>query len=160
MTQRTAQMSLAVKITTAAFLVGTAGLMIGALYVPALAYAATVLLLVSAFCYMTAPVAYELEGGRLTVFTHMGSTVFGPVVGCARVERSIYLGVRVFGNGGLFAGTGFFWNPRFGLFRAYVTSARRADMLMIQTPQRNVLITPEDPESFLARCSPRPSPAA
>jgi hypothetical protein len=85
-----------------------------------------------------------------TVFTRIGRGEYGPIVACNRVGRNIYWGVRVFGNGGVFAGTGFFWNRQFGLFRAYVTSARRADMLMVQTPARNVLITPEDPEAFIA----------
>jgi hypothetical protein len=146
-------MSPAVKITTAVVLVGTAVCMVAALYVKPLSYAAAILMLVSAFCYLTAPVGYELEGGRLTVFTHLGRSQFGPIVGCARVDRSIWWGVRLFGNGGLFGGTGFFWNPRFGVVRAYVTSARRADMLMVKTPGRNVLISPEDPESFIADCA-------
>jgi hypothetical protein len=153
MTQGTARMSRAVKVTTVAVLVGTAICAVAALYIPPLAYAATVLMLVSVFCYLTAPVGYELEGGRLTVFTHIGRTVFAPVVGCSRVDRTIYWGVRLFGNGGLFGGTGFFWNPRFGVFRAYVTSARSSDMLMVDTPGRKVLITPEDPETFIASCA-------
>jgi hypothetical protein len=110
-------------------------------------------MLISTLCYLSAPIGYELEGGRLTVFTHLGRTQYGPIVGCSRVPRNIFWGLRLFGNGGVFAGTGFYWSPSIGVYRAYVTSARRADMLMIETPDRNVLISPEDPESFIASCA-------
>jgi len=113
--------------------------------------------MVLAACYATAPVAYHLSGDRLTVFTHVGRREFGPVVKVQRVGRNIWWGIRLFGNGGLFAGTGFFWSRGYGLFRAYVTSARRTDMLMVETPGRKVLITPQDPDAFLATATPAPA---
>ena len=153
MTQSAAPMSLAIKIVTGFVLAATIACIVGSLHTPALAVGATILMLVSVICYLTAPTGYELTDGRLRVFTHIGSRVFGPVTGCSRVQASLLWGLRLFGNGGLFAGTGFYWSPRLGVYRAYVTSARRPDMLLIQTPSRNVLITPEDPEAFLASCA-------
>lgn len=158
MTQRTANTSLAVKLVTATILLATVGCLIASFHTRSMTFVAAALMLISLVCYLTAPVAYELSDDHLTVLTHVGSTTFGPITTCSRVERRIGWGLRLFGNGGLFAGTGFFWTPSLGIFRAYVTSARKADMLMVQTPQRKVLITPEDPDAFLAGCTRRSSP--
>jgi hypothetical protein len=61
----------------------------------------------------------------------------------------MWVGIRLFGNGGLFAGQGFFWNRMFGLFRAYVTSARPADLVLVETTNRKILISPRDPQAFV-----------
>jgi hypothetical protein len=126
----------------------TVGFLAGSLYSPRL-----LLALISFVCYLTAPVSYELTDNRLTVFTHLGSRDFGPVLRCAPVEGSIWWGVRVFGNGGMFAGTGYYWTPRYGFFQAYVTTARRSEMVMVDTPTRRVLISPENADEFIASCA-------
>src|SRR4051794_33307094 len=90
MTQRPARMSPAVKVVTTAVLVGAAFCLVSAWFSPPMAYAAGALMLIIAGCYLTPPIGYELEGRRLTVFTHLGSGGYGPVVRCSRVERSIW----------------------------------------------------------------------
>jgi hypothetical protein len=58
--------------------------------------------------------------------------------------------VRVFGNGGLFAITGWFWNRRIGRFRAYATDPSRAVLLRYQDG-KNVMVTPGDVQHFIVR---------
>jgi hypothetical protein len=37
----------------------------------------------------------------------------------------------------------------FGLFRAYVTSIRASDLVLVETTNRKILISPRDPEAFV-----------
>ena len=60
------------------------------------------------------------------------------------------MGLRLWGNGGLFAATGIFWNQAYGVYRAYVTSARYQDYVLVETRTRKVLISPENPAEFVA----------
>jgi hypothetical protein len=100
-------------------------------------------------CYLLAPVSYDVSEGRLSVQLHAGRLSYGSVVACAPITDRLPFTLRLFGNGGLFAGEGIFWNQRYGVFRAYVTSARPQDAVMVQTQGYKVLITPEDPRSFI-----------
>jgi hypothetical protein len=59
------------------------------------------------------------------------------------------MGLRLWGNGGLFAATGIFWNKAYGVFRAYVTSARYQDYVLVQTRTQKILISPENPAEFV-----------
>jgi hypothetical protein len=58
--------------------------------------------------------------------------------------------VRLFGNGGLFAVSGWFWNRRIGRFRAYVTDPERAVLLRYRDG-RQVMLTPHDVQHFIVR---------
>jgi hypothetical protein len=58
--------------------------------------------------------------------------------------------VRLFGNGGLFAISGWFWNRRIGRFRAYATDPERAVLLRYRDG-RKVLLTPHDVQHFIVR---------
>ena len=60
-------------------------------------------------------------------------------------------GIRLFGNGGLFSGTGIFWNRKLGVFRAYVTSTRKKEMLLVETDKYKVIISPLKQKIFLTR---------
>jgi hypothetical protein len=57
--------------------------------------------------------------------------------------------LRLFGNGGLFAGSGIFWNRQLGVFRAYVTTSNRDHHLLVVTGKTKILISPADPRGFL-----------
>jgi len=57
---------------------------------------------------------YELSGDRLIVRFRRGEKEFGPVVGCSLVAAYPSWSLRLWGNGGLFAGTGIFWNRAWG----------------------------------------------
>jgi hypothetical protein len=58
--------------------------------------------------------------------------------------------VRLFGNGGLFAVSGWFWNKRIGRFRAYVTDPTRAVLLRYRDGSQ-VVLTPHDVQHFIVR---------
>jgi hypothetical protein len=58
--------------------------------------------------------------------------------------------VRLFGNGGLFAITGWFWNRRLGRFRAYATDPQRVVLLRYRDG-RQVVLTPHDVQRFIVR---------
>ena len=51
--------------------------------------------------------------------------------------------VRLFGNGGLFGISGWYWNRRFGRFRAFATDPARVVLLRYRDG-RNVVVTPHD----------------
>jgi len=55
--------------------------------------------------------------------------------------------IRTFGNGGLFAFTGKFWNRRLGSFRAFVTDLNRT--VVLRFPHRTVVLSPSVPEEFV-----------
>ena len=58
--------------------------------------------------------------------------------------------VRVFGNGGLFGLSGWFWSRRIGRFRAYATDPERAVLLRYRDG-RKVVVTPSDVAHFIVR---------
>ena len=149
MTQATAPMSLTIKIITGLVLVMTVVLLIAGLKVCNLLWGGAILVAVVCFCYLFAPIAYELTGDQLTVRFRMGQKVFPAVTGCSTLTARPPMGLRLWGNGGLFAGTGIFWNKAYGVFRAYVTSARYQDYVLVETRTRKILISPENPEEFV-----------
>jgi hypothetical protein len=58
--------------------------------------------------------------------------------------------VRLFGNGGLFGITGWFWNRRIGRFRAYATDPGRVVLLRYRDGSK-VVVTPHDVQHFIVR---------
>jgi hypothetical protein len=70
------------------------------------------------------------------------------------------MGLRLWGNGGLFAATGIFWNRAYGVYRAYVTSARYQDFVLVETRTQRILISPADPEAFVKNWTPSAPGAA
>ncbi|GBF29018.1 hypothetical protein MnTg03_00583 [bacterium MnTg03] len=154
MQQNVAPASISIKFITLLILLMTAGMFIGAYYEPRLVWAGIVLTLLVVFCYLTAPVAYEIKGDQLLVITRIGHKIFGPVTGCSFVyDDKPSFGIRLWGNGGLFAGTGIFWNKKYGIFRAYVTTGAKSHLVLVDTPATRVVITPEDPDQFIAHVS-------
>ena len=79
----------------------------------------------------------------------LGEKVFAPVTRCSLLSSRPPWGLRLWGNGGLFAATGIFWNKAYGVCRAYVTSARYEDYVPVETPGQKVLISPENPGEFV-----------
>lgn len=57
--------------------------------------------------------------------------------------------LRLWGNGGLFAFTGWFWNRRLGRFRMYATDLSRA--VLLEFADGRVLVTPHDPQAFIVQ---------
>ncbi|MGI9328970.1 MAG: PH domain-containing protein [Pseudomonadales bacterium] len=58
---------------------------------------------------------------------------------------------RTFGNGGLFCFAGKFRNKRLGSYRAFATDPKRA--VTLKFPDRTIVVTPGDPEAFVAQVS-------
>jgi hypothetical protein len=58
--------------------------------------------------------------------------------------------VRLFGNGGLFGISGWFWNRRIGRFRAYATDPGRVVLLRYRDGNK-VVVTPHDVQHFIVR---------
>jgi hypothetical protein len=56
--------------------------------------------------------------------------------------------LRLFGNSGFFCIAGLFTNRRLGRYRVFATDPRRA--VVLQTPERTVVVTPDEPLRFLA----------
>jgi len=151
MKQDVAPTSLSIKIITLLVLLMTIGMFIGAVYEPRLLWAGTVLAVVVVLCYLSAPVAYEIKGDQLLIISRLGNKTFGPVTGCSFVYNDKpSFGIRLWGNGGLFAGTGIFWNKKYGIFRAYVTTGSKSHLVLVDTPATRVVITPKSPDQFVA----------
>jgi hypothetical protein len=58
--------------------------------------------------------------------------------------------LRLFGNGGLFGISGWFWNRRLGRFHAYATDQDRAVLLRYRNGDK-VVVTPHDVHHFIIR---------
>jgi len=95
---------------------------------------------------------YVLTESQIEVQRLGWSTVL-PLAGLAAVSgepQGLHGSLRLFGNGGLFGISGWFWNRRIGRFRAYATDPERAVLLRYRDG-RKVLVTPHDVQHFIVR---------
>jgi hypothetical protein len=112
--------------------------------------AAPLVVLLGALLFMVR--GYVLTDSRIEVRRFGWSTVL-PFAGLAAVNaepQGLRGSLRLFGNGGLFAINGWFWNRRIGRFRAYATDPERAVLLRYRDG-RNVVVTPHDVQHFIVR---------
>jgi hypothetical protein len=58
--------------------------------------------------------------------------------------------LRLFGNGGLFGISGWFWNRGIGRFRAFATDPDRV-VLLVYRDGKKVVVTPHDVQHFIVR---------
>ena len=144
-----APIDLTVKTISSIVLVLTAGFWLASSFIHLALIPAAFLTVITLYCYLRAPVSYELCGDGLTILFRVGSKRFGPVVRASPVEKSIDRSIRLWGNGGLFAGTGIFWNGTWGIFRAYVTNSKPEGRVIVETKTGKVLVSPENPEDFI-----------
>jgi PH (Pleckstrin Homology) domain-containing protein len=106
---------------------------------------------------LLAPLPFMVRGyivteGHLEV-RRLGWSTLLPLAGLTAVSgepEGLRGSVRVFGNGGLFAISGWFWNRRIGRFRAYATDPSRAVLLRYRDG-KNVVVTPDDVQHFIVR---------
>jgi hypothetical protein len=105
---------------------------------------AALIAVLSVGCYLRTPVAYDVSPSGLAILFRLGSKSFGPITRASIVERSLGWSIRLWGNGGLFAGTGIFWNRTWGLFRAYVTTSNTSNLVLMETQKGKVLISPDN----------------
>jgi len=149
MIYKTARMSPSIKIVTVFIVALASGLIIGGFHDKGLMVGGVLLGMITLVCYLLSPTSYELSNGCLTVVLRAGKRSCGQIVGCTRCTERLPFTLRLISNGGLFGSTGLFWNRKFGIFRAFVTSGRHEDAILVQTQKHKVLITPEDPHAFV-----------
>jgi hypothetical protein len=83
-----------------------------------------------------------------------------PLAGLQAAEYRLYAmrgGIRIFGNGGLFSISGWFWNKTLGAYRAFVTDLR--DTVVLRFSARTVVVSPSSPEEFVRELAPASRPA-
>ncbi len=99
--------------------------------------------------YFLAPASYQIIDNNLVIWKNFGRKDFPNITQCSTIKEKESFTLRVFGNGGLFAGTGIFWNKKHGIFRAYVTSGKLSDLVYLNTDKGKVIISPVNPEAFV-----------
>jgi len=95
---------------------------------------------------------YVLTDSQIEV-RRLGWSTMLPLAGLVAVTgepEGLRGSVRLFGNGGLFAISGWFWNRRIGRFHAYATDPQRAVLLRYRDGAR-VVLTPHDVQHFLVQ---------
>jgi len=93
---------------------------------------------------------YSLQGGELIVHRLAWDTRFSlhGLKEAAFAPGAASRSIRLFGNGGLFVFAGLYWNRNLGRFRMLVTDLNRT--VVLKLPDRTLVISPEDPEEFVA----------
>jgi hypothetical protein len=114
----------------------------------ALMVGAPLAVLCSALLFMVR--GYVLSPAQIEV-RRLGWATVLPLAGLEAVSgdpRALQGSLRLFGNGGLFAISGWFWNRRIGRFRAYATDPERAVLLRYRDGAQ-VILTPHDVQHFI-----------
>jgi len=105
-----------------------------------------VLLIVSLFFVVR---GYSVDSTQLAVRRLIKSTRVS-LVGLTRVwvAPGVCKGsVRVFGNGGLFSFSGWFYSKPLGRYRMFATDVRNA--VVLQLPDKVIVVSPSAPEEFV-----------
>jgi hypothetical protein len=95
---------------------------------------------------------YILTDNHIEV-RRLGWTTVLPLAGLdavSGVPQGLGGSVRLFGNGGLFGISGWFWNRRIGRFRAYATDPQRTVLLRYRDGAK-VVLTPHDVQHFIVQ---------
>jgi hypothetical protein len=150
MRQRAAQTGLSIKIVTGSLMLLTVLMFIGSAFELVLVWVGLFLSILLLLCYLYAPIAYVLDNEKLVVIRRINSKTFSPVVRCVSIEydKPSFV-LRLWGNGGVFSGSGIFWSREYGIFRAYVTTGKRSLLVLVETAGGKVIISPEKPDDFL-----------
>ena len=149
--QKTAKTMMAIKIVTGFVLLIMAGIVIAAVQYEPLRIPALVFVLICLYCYLRSPIAFEISNKNLLIHYRWGRAEFPSVESCQVITERPKFGIRVFGNGGFFAGTGIFWSKRDGFFRAYVTASGPGKLVWVVTKEKKIMISPENPNDFVSQ---------
>jgi len=149
--QKAAKANNAVKIVSAIVLAMAIGLVVASFYKIQFLIGALLLGIISLICYLLAPVSYELSEDKLTVFSRLSKRTISPIQSCKRITDPVKLTLRLWGNGGLFAVTGIYWNKAYGKFRAYLTSTKTEDVVLIETDKLKIVISPENVDELISK---------
>lgn len=93
---------------------------------------------------------YTVAGRRLLIRRLLWTTEVDLTgLRSARQDRSaLRLSLRLWGNGGLYSITGYYWNRQLGLYRTFLTDVSRS--VVLDLPRRTVVVSPDDPGAFIA----------
>jgi len=149
MKQNAAKMDLSIKIVTSVVFIMMLGFFIASIYINGLIIAALIMLIILVFCYLYAPTSFEISDSRLIVYRNYGKIEFNRVTNCRIIEEKVPFTLRLWGNGGVFAGTGIFWNKLYGVFRMYITHAKQSEFVVVETERQIIIISPENPKMFI-----------
>ncbi|HEY4873061.1 MAG TPA: PH domain-containing protein [Steroidobacteraceae bacterium] len=108
-------------------------------------------IIVLAIAFLSIVSGYTLTATQLEVERPLWNTVF-PLAQLRSVagDQNVFKGsLRLFGNGGIFSFTGFFWKRSLGCYRAFATDPGRA--VVLKFCNRTIVITPHDPQHFIVR---------
>jgi hypothetical protein len=75
------------------------------------------------------------------------------VVAVSADPKQLRWSIRVCGSGGLFGFFGWFWNRTLGIYRAYGTDPKNT--VVIKLKNRTIVVTPDDPQRFMAEVAAR-----
>jgi hypothetical protein len=92
--------------------------------------------------------SYSFEGSTLLIERLLWTTRI-PLAGLLSAtveERAMRGSLRTCGNGGFYSITGWYWSPRLGAYRAFVTDQRRP--VILRMVHRTILVSPDRPEAF------------
>jgi hypothetical protein len=108
-------------------------------------------IIVLAGAFLSIVSGYKLTATQLEVERPLWTTAF-PLAQLlsAAGDQDVFKGsIRLFGNGGIFSFTGFFWKRGLGCYRAFATDPGRAVVLKFR--HRIIVVTPDDPQHFIVR---------
>jgi hypothetical protein len=149
------------KITTSAVLVLIVGIVLFSLYKIGQSDQAVLLItiipiiVICLIAYVFRPNNYSVSNDKLLIHRLIGDVKIGrnniktvEMIDESKVRKSI----RTFGSGGFFGSYGKFWNSTLGKMTWYVT---RKDnfVLVITNDEKKILLTPDEPEEFVASLS-------
>jgi hypothetical protein len=108
-------------------------------------------LLIVVACALFVVRGYAIDGSTLRVRRLLWSSIvpLDSLRGAWSSPDAMRGSLRLFGNGGLFSISGLFRNRDLGSYRAFAMDPRLA--VVLDFPDRKVVITPETPERFLAQ---------
>ena len=122
---------------------------------PAIPYfTATLLILVYFIAFAFRPINYKLNSEQLIIHRLiMDVKIDRNHIKSAELLANGSLGwsLRIFGVGGLFGYYGKFANSKIGSMTWYATRRNRT-VLVTTTTNKKIILTPDDPESFIAAC--------
>ena len=148
-----AKSSPVILIVTSFVLILTIGLIAWGYWIPqqrnGLFIISSLMSVVAIGCYLRAPIGYEINSiGALIVKYRLGSRVFQKVREYHHMANPLSsFTIRLWGNGGLFAITGLFWNRPYGRFHAYITNQKKLVMVELQDGKK-VIISPINAEEW------------
>lgn len=146
---RVTNRSLSIKIVTSIVILACISLIIFSGRHTFLLILASLFALLIIWAYLLSPASYQIRNNNLIIWKNLGRKDFPNITQCSIINEKPPFTIRLFGNGGLFAGTGIFWNKKYGNFRVYVTTGKKLNMVLLNTKKGKVVISPANPKAFI-----------